>query len=156
MPVIRDERGQVTAIVCGRAKPCAYCERAHTRLCDFTLASGKTCDTPMCSGHAWQPVWNKDEAVKGILEQGKSLNEVLSQDYCRVHRRKIEGGEREENRKAELAAKKRDTLIFIACSKFSGYCKEKDCSAKWAQGDPMYWDSKTRETFCSECGEMMQ
>jgi hypothetical protein len=43
-----------TAIVCTRGrrqKPCRWCGRPHTKLCDFPLSgakAGKTCDAPMC------------------------------------------------------------------------------------------------------------
>ena len=58
-------------------------------------------------------------------------------------------------RKAELEAKKRASLIFIAQSKYSGFCREKDCGSRWQQGDPMYWDKITHEVFCAACGGMM-
>ncbi len=139
MPVLRNEQGEVMAIVCGRgAKKCAYCDGKGTQLCDYEFAGGGTCDTPICGLHTWHPGGD------------------LTVDMCRVHRRIIEGPERNAKRKAELAAKKRDTLIFIAQSKYAGRCKEKDCGGTWEKGDGMFWDSKTRETFCSECGELMQ
>ena len=39
--------------VCGRGgggsgQKCAYCHRSSTRLCDFEVENGKTCDVPMC------------------------------------------------------------------------------------------------------------
>lgn len=43
--------GPISAIVCSRGrrpKRCAYCSRPGGLLCDFQLASGKTCDLPMC------------------------------------------------------------------------------------------------------------
>jgi len=89
----------------------------------------------MCATHTWSPEPEKD--------------------YCRIHRRQIEGPKREEQRKAELSANKRDSLIFIADSKYAGVCKEKDCGARWKAGDSIYWDQKTREAFCEECGELM-
>lgn len=70
-------------------------------------------------------------------------------------RRKIEGAARDEQRKAELAKKKSNTLIFFAQSKYDGYCREKDCGAKWREGEPMYWDSATGAVYCVECGELM-
>lgn len=41
-------------IICSRTKVkrCAYCDRPPERLCDYRLANGKTCDTPMCAGHS--------------------------------------------------------------------------------------------------------
>lgn len=139
MPVLRNESGQVTAIICGRSpkKKCAYCENHGTQLCDWENASGGTCDESICRLHAWHPPGEPNK------------------DYCRLHRRLIEGDAREEKRKAELAAKKREGLVFIAQSKFPGSCKDKDCGARWEKGDPMYWDKQTREVFCVECGDLM-
>jgi hypothetical protein len=136
MPILRDQSGNVTAIICSRPKRCSYCEKQSVKLCDYKLDSGKTCDAPMCVLHTWSPDFDTD--------------------YCRIHRRKMQEPVLEEKRKAELAAKKRDTLIFFAHSKYAGYCREKDCGAKWQEGDQMYWDSKTKEVFCAECGELMQ
>lgn len=39
-------------ILCGprrTPKNCLVCKRPSSRLCDFRLASGKTCDAPLCS-----------------------------------------------------------------------------------------------------------
>ncbi len=131
--------GSSGVIICrGRrtVRRCAYCDRPSSKLCDAPLRDpGRTCDTPLCDLHTWSPEPEKD--------------------YCRVHRAKIEAPEREARRKAELAAKKRDSLIFIAHSKFPGYCRDKDCGARWEAADPMYWDKATREVFCKDCGEQM-
>ncbi len=32
----------------GSGQKCAYCHRSATRLCDFEVEDGKTCDVPMC------------------------------------------------------------------------------------------------------------
>src|SRR5690606_9997292 len=42
------------AIICSRRtrQRCAYCSNWSERLCDFQMTGGKTCDTPMCVGHA--------------------------------------------------------------------------------------------------------
>lgn len=135
----RDEQGNVTAIICSRPKKqkCAYCDELSTKLCDHPKDGGGTCDAPMCWRHAWQPPGDLDH------------------DYCRIHRRKMEGPEREAQRKAELEAKKRDTLIFISDSKYAGQCREKDCGALWKAGEPCYWDVRTKEVFCVECGDLM-
>jgi len=136
---LTDEKGDVIAIICSRPrqKRCAYCEKPSAKLCDGPKTGSKTCDTPMCSLHAWQPPGHPDF------------------DYCRMCRRKVEEPEREAARTAELEAKKRDTLIFIADSKYGGTCKEKDCGARWEAGQPIYWDVRTREAFCVECGDLM-
>lgn len=137
MAIIRNQQGEVIAIVCSRPKRCSYCMKPGTQLCDAPKESGGTCDAPICGLHAWHPA--------GEVEK----------DYCRAHRRKLEGAEREERRKAELKAKQRNTLIFFSQSKYDGYCREKDCGTRWEQGEPCYWDSKTREVFCQECGQLM-
>lgn len=128
-----------TFIACGRkpVKTCAYCDNLGTQLCDWENASGGTCDENMCRLHVYKP-------------SGEPKKE-----YCRLHQRLIEGPAREAQRKAELATKKRDGLIFIAQSKFDGRCKEKDCGARWEAGDPMFWDKESREVFCDDCGQMM-
>ena len=133
----RNESGEPIAVICSRPSRCAYCEKVHTKLCDFVKADGKTCDTPMCAAHAWRPDANNDA------------------DYCRPHRRQMEEPMREEKRKAELMAKKRGTLIYFAQSKYGGACREKDCGGRWEQGEPCWWDSQTREAFCVECGDLM-
>ena len=52
-----DESGRVTFFVCGpkkRAKPCAFCGKTSTRLCDGKWVSeGKktSCDKPICEAH---------------------------------------------------------------------------------------------------------
>lgn len=53
----RVDIGGITAIVCGprpRAKRCRAegCQRAGQLLCDWKTGPGKTCDMPICSGHA--------------------------------------------------------------------------------------------------------
>jgi hypothetical protein len=127
-----------TVIVCSRKplKKCAYCENKGTQLCDYAFASGGTCDESLCKLHSFSP--------------------QIGTDFCRLHRRIIEGREREEKAKIEREMRKRDTLIFFAMSKFDGRCKDKDCGARWKKGEPCYWDSKTREVFCAECGEQME
>ena len=43
-----------TAFVCGSArKPhCQFCSRPATKLCDYPLGPGRTCDAKICAGHA--------------------------------------------------------------------------------------------------------
>lgn len=44
-----DETDFNNIFLCRRsAARCHYCHRASTRLCDFEIADGKTCDIPMC------------------------------------------------------------------------------------------------------------
>jgi hypothetical protein len=125
-------------IKCGRGavKKCAYCEEPQQHLCDYTLVGGSTCDTPMCARHAWWPGNGKE-------------------DFCRTHRRIIEGKDRDAKHLAELEAKKRDTLIHFDRSKYPGKCRDKDCGATWEAGDPMWWDRETKEVFCNDCGDLM-
>jgi hypothetical protein len=43
------EAKQTAMFLCRRSTArCRYCDRASTRLCDFEVAVGKTCDIPMC------------------------------------------------------------------------------------------------------------
>lgn len=44
-------------------------------------------------------------------------------------------------------------LIFIARSKYPGRCKEKGCSNAWEVDSPCFWNPRTKESFCEECGE---
>lgn len=126
----RDEQGNVTAIVCSRPKKCSYCQNNSVALCDYPKSDGKTCDAPLCQMHRWHPKIDEDK------------------DYCRIHRRKIE----EPTREASVEKKRIPDLVFIASSKYSGYCREKDCGARWSEGDKMWWDSKTKLVYCDECG----
>lgn len=56
MPIIRDGFGKPIGIACTRGrqpKPCAYCGRPSSRLCDFPVKVGDlghktTCDAPLC------------------------------------------------------------------------------------------------------------
>lgn len=68
------------ALVCSRGRrrkaprPCSYCERPSTRLCDYPMSRTRTCDralcdlhtaevakgTDMCAFHA--PLWKTAEA----------------------------------------------------------------------------------------------
>jgi hypothetical protein len=47
-----DDHGRVTMILCGssRCARCKFCNDGYvTRLCDFPVAKGKTCDAGMCA-----------------------------------------------------------------------------------------------------------
>jgi hypothetical protein len=46
-----------TAFICGRGRstPCMQCQRPSTKLCDFPVSKGKTCDAPICD-HCTTPV----------------------------------------------------------------------------------------------------
>jgi hypothetical protein len=135
--ILRNDKGQVTAFVCSRPAKCAYCDEKSSVLCDFVKADGKTCDAKMCRKHSWNP-----------LDDPKA-------DYCRMHRRVLEAPSRDEALKSDAAKRKRSTLVYFAESKYSGYCRDRDCSTRWSQGEPCYWDRETRDVFCVECGEGM-
>jgi hypothetical protein len=137
--ILRNDKGEVVGIVCQRGvKRCMYCGGPCEKLCDHPTGAGKkTCSVPMCKTHSWQPPGQPDT------------------DYCRPHRRQYEAPARAEQMKSEIEAKKRTTLVFIAHSKYRGWCRDKDCGATWGEGDPCYWDSQTREVFCEECGAQM-
>ena len=53
MPCETEEYDGTVYMVChrgggGSGQKCLYCHRSSTRLCDFAVADGKTCDAPMC------------------------------------------------------------------------------------------------------------
>jgi hypothetical protein len=53
---IRDADGRVHEVhvrMSGRPKVCAYCGFLSSKLCDARLASGLTCDRPLCDEHAF-------------------------------------------------------------------------------------------------------
>lgn len=58
---------------------------------------------------------------------------------------------------AEIRAEPKDEpeLIFIRYSKFAGRCRSKDCRNLWGEGEAIYWNPRTREVFCGECGDEM-
>lgn len=50
----RDDDGNLIGVVCSRGKrrrscSTANCDRPGTKLCDYALKNGKTCDRPMCA-----------------------------------------------------------------------------------------------------------
>jgi len=51
-------------IICSRgprkAPKCAFCNQPSTKLCDYPLTKGRTCDTPMCDEHAKRQGVNLD------------------------------------------------------------------------------------------------
>lgn len=54
------------AIVCGSkpragARSCQYCVNQHTRLCDWRLRPGVTCDAPLCNEHTAKPEADPDK-----------------------------------------------------------------------------------------------
>jgi hypothetical protein len=54
MPCYAFKIGNATGFICTpreRSKPCKYCGRPSSKLCDYPLRgakAGKTCDIPMC------------------------------------------------------------------------------------------------------------
>ena len=69
MPCEHVKIGDSYAIVCSRGsqKKCKDCGRKCTKLCDFPLTNGKTCDRPMCDAHA--------------------VNQAPEIDFCLIHSR---------------------------------------------------------------------
>ncbi len=55
-------------IICSRGPkkppPCQWCLRPSTKLCDFPIDKGKTCDAPMCDHHATSMGSNVDYRPK--------------------------------------------------------------------------------------------
>jgi hypothetical protein len=52
--VKRDSEGQIAKIICGKGprRRCHVCGAASTKLCDYSLGGGKSCDREMCWKHA--------------------------------------------------------------------------------------------------------
>lgn len=50
-----------TGIFChrSRTKRCGWCTQGGQFLCDWKLPGGKTCDKPICSGHAQEVAADK-------------------------------------------------------------------------------------------------
>lgn len=64
----RTSDGKLAGFICsrgGRADRCAYCGRLASKLCDFKVAPGKTCDARIC-GQC-------------------SVHTELDHDVCRIH-----------------------------------------------------------------------
>lgn len=71
------------AIFCSRGertKPCHYCGRPSTKLCDYPLCgpkAGKTCDLPMCAACATREPpdkdWCKSHAALIMKERDEKL-----------------------------------------------------------------------------------
>jgi hypothetical protein len=36
----------------GKGKPCSWCARPHTLLCDYPVSPGRTCSARLCEHHA--------------------------------------------------------------------------------------------------------
>ena len=64
--------GGIVAIVCGsrpRAPRCRSCkQRLGTRLCDWKIGRGKTCDVPLCDSCTKAPAPDKDLCPKHAAE----------------------------------------------------------------------------------------
>lgn len=84
---LKDEAtGAVIHINCGRgkkAKPCPFCKvRPVSKLCDFPVGNGKTCDAEMCDhcatlrGHQNTPYGEGSTLVR--------LNDTV--DVCPIHK----------------------------------------------------------------------
>lgn len=82
MPCIalRDDSGRQIgwARVCSTPRLCWFCrEKAVSRLCDFPIGNGKTCDAKMCSTCATQ-------GVKSVTpRKSKPV------DYCPTHKGRL-------------------------------------------------------------------
>ncbi len=58
MPCKVERDGDTVRIICSRGntpKCCVVCGKPADKLCDYPLDNDKTCDTPMCSKHAFKP-----------------------------------------------------------------------------------------------------
>lgn len=108
--------GNTVAIVCGRGfqKKCSQpdCSRPGGRLCDFKLTNGKTCDRPICIGHAVKqgpdldlcPPHSKmvDDFSKAVV--GKNKSDAIA----KIHGLERKKGETDEELDARVSAKMAD------------------------------------------------
>ena len=62
MTCSRVKIGGEWAILCGSVKfeACVACGEIASKLCDWKLDSGKTCDAPLCDSHAKPVAKNRD------------------------------------------------------------------------------------------------
>jgi hypothetical protein len=63
------------AIVCSRSRKaakCQFCQEPHTRLCDYPVAPGKTCDAKLCGWHAHRVGPEKDYCPTHAKEAPKT------------------------------------------------------------------------------------
>ena len=47
----RSADGKIVGIVCSREprnRPCRFCGNPSSKLCDYPVSNGKTCDAPLC------------------------------------------------------------------------------------------------------------
>lgn len=62
--IMKDEKGKPLGFICLGKKlqrrPCKYCSKPHTKLCDFPISPGITCDAKLCDLHAVPAGKNKD------------------------------------------------------------------------------------------------
>jgi hypothetical protein len=75
-----------------RTAPCKFCaanggrKTPSTRLCDYELPNGKTCDAAMCNNHATSVGEDRDlcPAHKGVAAMAEHYpkNTVEAQAYC--------------------------------------------------------------------------
>jgi hypothetical protein len=69
--------GGGTVIICtgrgAKRKPNCACGYTGTRLCDWKIGGGKTCDTPICPRCTFEPAEDKDLCPKHAAEWKRRL-----------------------------------------------------------------------------------
>jgi hypothetical protein len=55
-------RGNMVICSRGQKRPpkCSWCANVSTKLCDYPVSRGRTCDAPMCDAHAKKQGANLD------------------------------------------------------------------------------------------------
>lgn len=105
-----------------RAK-CVSCHRPHTKLCDFEIAPGKTCDAPLCGSCATSGGTNVDycrehalraPAVQLALIELGAVRERLPIGHTLV------GACRECGGHLVLRFSRRFRALFYGCSRYPG------------------------------------
>jgi hypothetical protein len=72
----KDGEPPVRAIICGvrrpKSKPCwvSHCGKPNTKLCDWPVGDGKTCDAPICDKHATNVGPDRDVCPLHAIEGG--------------------------------------------------------------------------------------
>ncbi len=114
-------------IVCQRGRQsvakCSHCHRPHTKLCDFEIAPGKTCDAPLCGSCATSGGTNVDycrehalraPAVQLALIELGAVRERLQLGH------KLPGACRECRGDMELRFSRRHRSLFYGCRRYPG------------------------------------
>lgn len=103
MPENEDQ--EINIFLCRRsAARCRYCDRAHTRLCDYPVGGVKeTCDVPMCDFCTYKAGRNrdlcKDHRPSGQTNPRRDVNaprwmKALFRGFCKLCGKTVWTGEK--------------------------------------------------------------